>query len=618
MAKLDAKQRAREMRKAGLIPLEPYPGANSPWLCRCKRCGEEVAPRYATVVGRGLGGCDPCAKRAAGETRRAQTANAAAETLAERELAALEPFPGATTPWHLQCRKCGGTFSRRWNQIQQGSGCSICAQLARTTARRDSLNSERSSIMRQAGLEPTEPYPGAAVPWRCRCVNCGSLVTPRYSGVSSGQGGCAKCGVVKRAASRRISDSQARALFIAAFLDPDADIPFPGVGKKWPCTCMTCGAKISRLLNNLRSTTRGCKRCSQIAGASAFDIWGPGSLYLLQHSERESFKIGVTSAKGRKTRIPAHAARGWVLKREWEFERGQNALFVEGVILRWWRVELGRPPSFAADEMTQGGATETVDKRGIRIADIDRRVKDAIAQSGSLPPLPLMPQRFSASKPVCLVDDPVRGKCERESTSRGMCSIHYRRWLLYGDPIAGQWRQSKGTCDVLENGVLCGKPTKGLGLCVKHYSRMRDHGDPTFLLRPSPGSRSSRCVVEVDGGDCGQPVVAREMCSHHYGRWHRYGDPLEKSAMTTNKGMTCPVVEHGTPCPRPAVCRGLCGRHYNRMLKYGDPLITKRTPLDQRPKACTALDKGIRCGQRVVAFGLCGKHYKRKRRADFD
>ncbi|MCW2901483.1 MAG: hypothetical protein JWO67_3748 [Streptosporangiaceae bacterium] len=48
-------------------------------------------------------------------------------------------------------------------------------------------------IMREAGFEPLEPYPGASTPWRSRHEACGREVTPRLGNISSGQGGCRFC-----------------------------------------------------------------------------------------------------------------------------------------------------------------------------------------------------------------------------------------------------------------------------------------------------------------------------------------------------------------------------------------------------------------------------------------
>ncbi|GAA2334591.1 hypothetical protein GCM10010246_18160 [Streptomyces cuspidosporus] len=39
-------------------------------------------------------------------------------------------------------------------------------------------------IIREAGYEPLEPWPGkATVPWRCRCITCKRVRHPTVSGV---------------------------------------------------------------------------------------------------------------------------------------------------------------------------------------------------------------------------------------------------------------------------------------------------------------------------------------------------------------------------------------------------------------------------------------------------
>lgn len=48
------------------------------------------------------------------------------------------------------------------------------------------------ATMRAAGFEPLEPFEGADRPWRCRCLTCGRVVTPRLSGIGAG-GGCKYC-----------------------------------------------------------------------------------------------------------------------------------------------------------------------------------------------------------------------------------------------------------------------------------------------------------------------------------------------------------------------------------------------------------------------------------------
>jgi recombinational DNA repair protein (RecF pathway) len=48
------------MLASGLTPLEPYPGANKPWPCRCDTCGVGVSPTYYSIKsGGGCGFCTP-------------------------------------------------------------------------------------------------------------------------------------------------------------------------------------------------------------------------------------------------------------------------------------------------------------------------------------------------------------------------------------------------------------------------------------------------------------------------------------------------------------------------------------------------------------------------------
>ena len=47
--------------------------------------------------------------------------------------------------------------------------------------------------MRNAQLQPLEPYPGSLPKWRCRCLKCNKVVSPCYSTVQRGSGGCRWC-----------------------------------------------------------------------------------------------------------------------------------------------------------------------------------------------------------------------------------------------------------------------------------------------------------------------------------------------------------------------------------------------------------------------------------------
>ena len=79
---------------------------------------------------------------------------------------------------------------------------------------------ETVPVMEAAGLEPLEPYPGADVPWRCRCRSCGSDVAPRYNGVRQGRG-CQVCGKARSAVDVMYDTEKQKAVFLHVIRDED-------------------------------------------------------------------------------------------------------------------------------------------------------------------------------------------------------------------------------------------------------------------------------------------------------------------------------------------------------------------------------------------------------------
>jgi hypothetical protein len=47
------------MEAAGATPLEPFPGSDDPWPCRCHKCGNVKTPRYSSIKA-GQGPCGDC------------------------------------------------------------------------------------------------------------------------------------------------------------------------------------------------------------------------------------------------------------------------------------------------------------------------------------------------------------------------------------------------------------------------------------------------------------------------------------------------------------------------------------------------------------------------------
>jgi len=175
----------QRMRLAGLDPIDPYPGALSPWRCTCRDCGRIVRPRYAGIS-QGERGCRDCGNRRAGAARRADSDHAE-DVMRSNDLVPLVPYPGSNAPWPSRCTKCDSEVCPSFEKVKlRGHQCAYCA--------RNRLHpTEASSVMIEAGYEPLEDYPGALVGWRCRHIPCGATVHPRYADIYSGYGACRAC-----------------------------------------------------------------------------------------------------------------------------------------------------------------------------------------------------------------------------------------------------------------------------------------------------------------------------------------------------------------------------------------------------------------------------------------
>jgi hypothetical protein len=180
------------MDAADLIPLEPFPGVDHPWRCRCRTCGKEPTPRYGDMKYKGQGGCKYCAGVAVDPTE-------AFQIMLDAGLQPLSPYPGGNkTDWPCVCLACGRRVSPRYNTIQQGigQGCEPCGKV-RGGLKRRVPEENAMAIMFAAGLTPLVAYPGAMKPWKSRCV-CGATTHPSLHNVqarTTDDQGCRACRV---------------------------------------------------------------------------------------------------------------------------------------------------------------------------------------------------------------------------------------------------------------------------------------------------------------------------------------------------------------------------------------------------------------------------------------
>jgi recombinational DNA repair protein (RecF pathway) len=246
MPRLDPDAAIELMRSFGLEPLTPYLGSRSPWPCRCLVCGATVRPRYTTIQ-QGLGGCARCG-------RGLVTANDAEAFMRSHNLEPLVTYPGSREPWVCRCLVCGDVVQPRYGSIRVGQGgCRRC--VGQFVAEEDAV-----ALMRSAGAEPSEPYPGSARPWRCRCMTCGRTIQPRYTGVRAGKRPCAYC------AGKKVDPQDAADIMVDAGLDPIE--PYASSDSPWRCRCRTCGGEVAPKFSSVRSGQGGCRFCAPNASVS--------------------------------------------------------------------------------------------------------------------------------------------------------------------------------------------------------------------------------------------------------------------------------------------------------------------------------------------------------------
>lgn len=371
-----AEEAVRTMVESGFEPLVDYPGAGKPWRSRHTPCGREASPSLNSVRRTGLG-CAKCSLAARGWRTWSDE-----EAVAYFDLVGLEPlelYPGSsTTPWRSRHRTCGRIVSPRLGNIAQGQGpCRECGLEATHRALRlDDTVARR--LMQEAGLDPISPFPGADKPWRCRHLKCGTEVSPSYSNVKRGQGGCVQCAARAAALRLRMPENVAVAVFVGAGLQPLEE--YPGSMRPWGAT-HTCGGVVSPTLSNVRAGRGICRYCN-----SSFPFAGEADIYMVANGT--AIKIGIAAPES--NRLSAHRRQGWHHVWSIRLATGDDAYNLEQAVLRWWRDDLGLPPAYPTSAMPQQGATETVTADDVSPSEVLIFVLQRLEEQGVSDPLVMM------------------------------------------------------------------------------------------------------------------------------------------------------------------------------------------------------------------------------------
>ena len=156
----------------------------------------------------------------------------------------LVDYPGADAPWLCRCMTCEQESTPTYSSVRAGSGCRHCGYERIAAASRLDPDAA-ASFMREHGLEPLAPYPGAGVGWLCECLTCGRQVSPRYNSIKQGQGGCGYC------SGRFVAPEEAAQFMRANGFEPLTD--YPGATQPWPCRCQTCDRDVVATYGGVRS-----------------------------------------------------------------------------------------------------------------------------------------------------------------------------------------------------------------------------------------------------------------------------------------------------------------------------------------------------------------------------
>jgi hypothetical protein len=239
--KIDEKDVRRIYLAAGFEPIGEYPGKTKIlWKAKHKKCGVISSPSFQAVK-RG-GGCRTCSGTVL------VTAKQAHSLFIKNQLEPIEPYIDTTTPWKSKCLKCGKIVSPNYNKVRlRGHQCGYCA--GNIVDAQDAIK-----LMKKSGFKTLVPYPGGNKPWKSECAKCKRVTSPSYTNVSKGIG-CKYC------AGRAVVPSEA-----IDFMNERGFIalePYPGATSKWRVKCKKCKNEFQTYLYSM-NTVKGCKYCAGI------------------------------------------------------------------------------------------------------------------------------------------------------------------------------------------------------------------------------------------------------------------------------------------------------------------------------------------------------------------
>lgn len=600
---LTLEQRADAMREKGVEPLVAYPGSNEQWKCRCLKCEEIVYPRYDTVVNRGNGGCDFCAKRAAGATRFAE---AEGRYLALAEKLGFEPkapYPGAQGDWLLKCKTCGETKLRRAAGLSQMKSCGPCGLTRRLAKKLAADKVKADALLDKHNVRPRGEFKGWGKTYPGVCLVCKKPTKSSPRRIESGGHACFNCSRDVGAKKRRDAThtpEEAAQLMLDAGCKVDEVTAYPGVVRSWPGRCTSCGLRTNANLGNVKSGHGVCRPCSMSEADSAFDYFGPALLYFLEHESLNHYKIGIMGSET--NRLTAHSSNGWSVIETWDFDYGYEANYVEQYCLEAI-YESGVSSKVSKKDMPQGGHKETFMRGQIEREDVFSLVLLEIEKERwPIPRVFASGEKTKKPRRACeVVENGIA--CGEKYSAKGCCRRHYLALKVHGDPtFRVRAVFANTTCEVVENGEICGETVSRTGMCSVHYYRNYEYGDPLVMKRPTPVARTGRCSE----AECQDEDYSLGLCKLHYHAERRDQKRISDGRPKPIKYPSdyCSIES----CGNLRSSLGYCHKHYAHFKKYGDPLGNPRGPVTSKTGEC----KVAECDSSDDSRGLCRQHYSRE------
>ena len=148
--------------------------------------------------------------------------------------------------------------------MSKGHSCRHCAAKRRSLDKFLASRAKAYAEIASIGLEPLEPYPGTLVPWKSRCLTCGTFVNPSVGNIRAGR--TKSCGHGCR--QRELPHKWSRQT-IAEFAELHGfELHEPvqqeqvGAAAKWHATCSACGTSTIIQPNRLPTNESGCRTCA--------------------------------------------------------------------------------------------------------------------------------------------------------------------------------------------------------------------------------------------------------------------------------------------------------------------------------------------------------------------